>query len=358
MTEQTDENKDITEMLKQLTSLFGVSSDEKSVSEYIAACCKPLADEIYTDKFGNTILKIFAPDKSAKTLILEAHTDRVGFIVSKILDDGRIKFSALGGIDDRTLLFSDVIFESKAAFYIREPEKKVLCGIIMPDKKVDDKAKPITLNEMSIFTGYSKDELKQRVSIGDKAIINSGFTELLDGSVCSGAMDNRVGIAAILLMLKRLNHSKLKYNLTVIFSSEEELGLHGGYTGTIGVDADAAIVIDVTHGMTPDSENQSGVFKLGCGAVICRGPNLDYVCTKRLIELAKSHDIPYEIEVAPTHSGTTAWAIQTANGGTPVMLVSIADKYMHTNVETVLPTDVIAVSRLLCTAAEEGIGLE
>ena len=211
---------------------------------------------------------------------------------------------------------------------------------------------------MFVFTGYSQGELKELISVGDKFIINSGFIELLGNSVCSGAMDNRAGVCSILYALKQLDRSKLKYNITVLFSSEEELGLHGGYTGALDIDADAAIVVDVTHGMTPDSESQTGVFKTGCGAVICRGPNLNFGYTKNLAELAKSQNIPFEIEVAPTHSGTTAWAIQLSGGGTPVMLVSIADKYMHTNVETISTDDVIAVSRLLCATAEEGIGLE
>lgn len=356
MLDKKDENKFIKEMLKELTRLFGVSSQEESVFEYIKTQCIAFADDIRTDNFGNIIAHIYSDKKDAKTILFEAHTDRVGFIVTNINDDGKIKFSALGGIDARTLPFSNVMFENGKDSSLSQDD--ALHGIIMPDKTIENTDKPLKIDEMFIYTGHSKDELKNRVSIGDKVIIDSGFIELADNTVCSGAMDNRAGVTAVLYALKNINRTKLKYNITIVFSSEEELGLHGGYIGTLDINADAAIVIDVTHGMTPDSEKQTGVFKTGCGAVICRGPNLSFEYTKKLIELAKNKDIPFEIEVAPTHSGTTAWAIQLSGGGTPVMLVSIADKYMHTNVETISIDDVTAVSQLLCAMAEEGIGIE
>lgn len=350
-------NKSIKETLKELTGLFGVSSHEESILGYINGYCKTLVDDIYTDNFGNIIANIYSDNQDAKTLMFEAHTDRVGFMVSDISDDGKIKFSALGGIDARTLPYSNVVFEHIES-NSDSAHNDALRGIIMTDKKAENTDKPPKIDEMFIFTGYSKDELKDRISIGDKAIIDSGFIELMGNSVCSGAMDNRAGVTAVLYALKKIDRTKLKYNIKILFSSEEELGLHGGYTGTLDTTADAAIVVDVTHGMTPDSKDTVGVFKLGCGAVICRGPNLSFKHTKKLIKLADKQDIPYEIEVAPTHSGTTAWAIQMSGGGTPVMLVSVADKYMHTNVETISIDDVESVSKLLCAAAEEGVGIE
>ena len=156
-----------------------------------------------------------------------------------------------------------------------------------------------------------------RISIGDKAIIDSGFIELMGNSVCSGAMDNRAGVTAVLYALKKIDRTKLKYNIKILFSSEEELGLHGGYTGTLDTTADAAIVVDVTHGMTPDSKDMVGVFKLGCGAVICRGPNLSFKHTKKLIELADKQDIPYEIEADSQRNNrmgnTDEWRRNTRN---------------------------------------------
>ena len=170
-------------------------------------------------------------------------------------------------------------------------------------------------------------------------------------------MDNRAGIVAILCCLNTLIHKNPAHNIEVLFSTQEELGLHGAYTGITPGSIDAAIAIDVTHGTTPDVKGQTGVFPLGSGAVICRGPNLHYEYTKQLISLAKEKNVSHEIEVASGGSGTTAWAIQTLGSGIPVMLVSIPLRYMHTNVETLEISDIKAVADLLCYAAMGGIEL-
>ena len=170
-------------------------------------------------------------------------------------------------------------------------------------------------------------------------------------------MDNRAGIAAVLDCVERIKDKKIPYGIKLLFSVGEELGLQGGYSGTEPEMADGAIVIDVTHGATPDAKDEVGVFPLGCGAVICRGPNLHYSYTKQLIALAQEKQIPYEIEVAAGHSGTTAWAIQTVGTGIPTMLVSIPLRYMHSNLETLALKDVQAVSDLLYEALMGGIAL-
>ena len=171
-------NKSIKETLKELTGLFGVSSQEESIFGYINGYCKALVDDIYTDNFGNIIANIYSDNKDAKTLMFEAHTDRVGFMISDISDDGKIKFSALGGIDARTLPYSNVVFEHIES-NSDSAHNDALRGIIMTDKKAENTDKPPKIDEMFIFTGYSKDELKDRISIGDKAIIDSGFIELM-----------------------------------------------------------------------------------------------------------------------------------------------------------------------------------
>ena len=158
--------------------------------------------------------------------------------------------------------------------------------------------------------------------------------------------------------VERLAKTELIYNIEVVFSTQEELGLHGAFAGIEPGAAEAAIAVDVTHGMTPDSKEEAGVFPLGSGAVICRGPNLHYDYTRQLIKTAEEKSIPYEIEVASGGSGTTAWAIQTIGNGIPVMLISIPLRYMHTNVETLKLSDVKAVSDLIFEAVSGGVKLD
>ena len=123
--------------------------------------------------------------------------------------------------------------------------------------------------------------------------------------------------------------------------------MHGAYEGAEKFRPDAAIAVDVTHGLTPSVKREDGAFEMGSGAIICRGPNFHYGLTNKLIETAQRKSIPYSIEVAQGNSGTNAWAIQTAGDGVRTMLVSIPLKYMHTTVETLSVSDVDAVASLI-----------
>ena len=213
--------------------------------------------------------------------------------------------------------------------------------------------------ELKIETGYEYDILKKYVKIGDFVILHSKYTHLCNNVVSGASFDNRAGISSILLAVNNIDRDKLKYNIIILFSVQEELGLYGAYWAGKNIldDIAASVVIDVTHGETNDTKGRSDVFPLGCGAVICRGPNLHYTYTKQLIDLAERKEIPYRIEVASASSGTNAWALQTSSDGIPAMLVSIPLKYMHTNVETLMLDDIDAAAELLTNIAEGGVVL-
>lgn len=344
---QQTENKAYIDKFKKgiskLTSLIGISSDEGDVAQYLKEVLVGLCDDAWIDESGNVIGKIYSSAENPKTLMLEAHMDRIGLMVTGIEEDGSLKFTNVGGIDERILPSAEVTVCGK----------KKVDGIIYSIDKTKDKTPKV--ESMRIDTGFSSDYIKNYVSVGDLVFVQSEFAQL-SGSVVSGAaMDNRAGIACIIEAIEKINRKNLKYNIDILFAVQEELGLHGAYTGAKELNADAAIVIDVTHGSTPDSKEETGVFPLGSGATICRGPNFHYEYTNQLIKLAEKLSIPYEIEVASGPSGTDAWAIQINNTGVPTMLVSIPLRYMHTNVETLDIEDVIAVTDLMVAAAEGGL---
>lgn len=340
------ESEDLKNLMRELTELRGVSSDESVVSERLKSILDSMCDRVIIDSSGNVIGTINAPGGSDKTVMLEAHMDSIGLMVSGITQDGFVKFVNIGGVDERILSAAKVVI-------LGETETE---GVIFPQEKITDKNPKV--EQMCIDTGFDANELKNRIKIGDTIII-SNETAQLCGSVISGpAMDNRAGIASILTAVSALDRAKLKYNIAVLFAVEEELGLHGACTGTGIVNPDAAIVVDVTHGTTPDAKDEVGVFPLGAGAIICRGPNFDYEYTKQLLRLAKEKSIPYKIEVASGPSGTDAWVIQISGDGVPSMLVSIPLRYMHTNVETLDLSDVSAVAMLIKAAMEGGLILD
>lgn len=336
--------ENIVSITENLAKIHGISSEEYDTANFIIGLISDICDEIIVDKSGNVIGKITAEKDDAKTIMLEAHMDQIGLMISGIDDDGFLKFTCVGGVDERILPSSDVVIFGK--------EK--IGGVIFSATNSKDKNPEI--GDLRIDTGLSAEKLNNLVKVGDLAVINGDFL-CLNNTIYSGpAMDNRAGIAAVIDSV--LNCHKSNYNIILFFSVQEELGLHGIYSGLNDISPDLAIIVDVTHGETSDTKGNTGVFPLGCGAVICKGPNFDFNYSKNLISLAKENDIPYAIEVASGPSGTDAWAIQIADSGIPCTLISIPLKYMHTNIETFDVSDVIAVADIITAVLEGGISID
>ncbi len=325
--------------LKKLTDTYGVSGFEENILNLTKNMLMPFCDEVYENRFKSVIGLKKSKNKNAKKLMIEAHLDQIGLMTSKILEGGFVKFVPVGGVDKRILSGSEVYILGREAVY----------GIIgaKPPHLTNkgDEEKTVKLEDLLIDTGLSSAELCEKVSVGDSIVFKNSIEKLVKGECFSSAMDNRAGITAVLKVLEEVKSSP--YDLYFAFASEEEVGLHGAYTLAEEIRPDYAVVIDVTHGMTPDTKDETGVFKTGSGAIICKGPNFDNEFTALLIEIAKAKNIKYEIEVASGNSGTDAWAIQNRFGGAKTALISIPLKYMHTSVEALDIADIDAVSSLI-----------
>lgn len=335
---------DINAQLKDLTSKKGISGCEDSVAEYAVSVLKAYCDECEISRMGSVHGFIKGKGKdNRKKIMLEAHMDQVGFLVTMVNDDGSVSFTAVGGIDARILPCLKVkIFG----------EEKTIDGVILAPGDESVSEKNAELKTLKIYTGYSADELKKNVSPGDAVVFESEYTELADSCRCSASMDNRSGMTAVFRALEYIKQNPVDADIYVLFSTQEEIGLRGAFTSAYEINPDLAIVVDVTHGTTVDSADDAGVFDLGSGAIILRGPNVDYKMTKELIKLAEESGVKHKIEVAGGASGTTAWAIQTIKCGIPVLLISIPLRYMHTNVEALDIKDVEESGRLMGLAAE------
>ncbi len=340
---------EIENYLARLTKETGLSGAEAPIARLLCKELRDLGLQAEIDAYGNVRGRRNCGKKNAKTLLLEAHMDQIGLMVSGFDEKGYVKFTNLGGVDERILPGMEVIIHST-------PPLRGIIGGILP-KSEGEKTRNPKLEEYRIDTGLSLKEVKKRIQPGDWIQMESRTINLLHRRMSGSAMDNRAGVSAVLACCKKLVKEEAPYHIEVLFSVQEELGLHGAYTGIEPGTIDAAIAVDVTHGTTPDAKEETGVFPLGSGAVICRGPNLHYDYTKQLIQLANQIGVSHEIEVAPGGSGTTAWAIQTIGHGIPVMLVSIPLRYMHTNVEVLEISDIETVAELLYHAVMGGINL-
>lgn len=326
--------------LIKLSNLGGISGFEETNSAIISELLEEFCDEIKVDKLGNFIGIMKSGKPNSKKLMLVAHTDGIGFVVSEILDKGFLRFSPIGGIDAKILPGCDVCVWGK----------KKIAGVIGAKPPhlltAEESGKSVKMSEMVIDTGYSKEELLKIVSIGDMVTFNEDARELLSDTVSGKYLDDRAGIVSLLIAAKKIKEKNIDSDIYLLLSSQEEVGTRGAAVGSYEINPDAAIVVDVTHAKTPDSTEERS-YKMGSGAAICVGPNIHPYMYDLAVKCAKKEDIPYEIEVEGGATGTDAEVVQIARDGVPCSLLSIPLKFMHTTVEVLSFSDVEAVGNLI-----------
>ena len=336
---------DIKETLKALCRADGVSGGELNASKAALELLKRYAPDAEIDPFGNVTAFIGDKANGRRTLLLDAHIDEIGLIVTYIDDDGFIKVSNCGGTDRRLLLAQTVTIWGK------EPIKGVISTL--PPHVASDSDKAAKLEDIAIDTGFTKEQLEKIVSLGDKITFDAEFADLWGEKVTCKAIDDRSGVAAILYALELMKDKELKFNLAVQFAVQEEVGGRGAKIASYNAEPDLALAVDVSFARTPGVEAWKA-GKMGGGAMIGISASLDRQLSQRLIDLASKRDIPFQREVMGGDTGTDADDIALTRGGVRTMLLSIPEKYMHTPVEVVDLQDIKAVSALIAAFAEEG----
>lgn len=318
---------ELKKLICELSSLTGPSGFEDTVAKRVSELLEPYVDEIKTDALGNLIAIRRCGTPGAKTLMLDAHMDEIGFIVTGY-DKGFLRFSSIGGVDPRMLPAREVRI-------LTAPEP--LYGVIdtLPPHVLDsdDMDKTIDAKKLCIDVGLSQAEAEAQIPLGTPVVFAAGCSELGADVLCGKSMDDRACIATIIKAMEILSGYKLGVDLVCLIAVQEEVGLRGAITGAFSVQPDLAITLDVTHAWTPDAK-KSETAKFGAGAAIALGPNMNRELSQDIIRAAKEKDLSYQLEVISGASGTNAWAIQVSRSGVATALISIPIKYMHTPVET------------------------
>lgn len=328
------------EILRRLCEADGVSGDETAASQAAAELLRAYTDDVTIDAFGNVLADIPAADPDAPRLLLDAHIDQIGMIVTHITDDGFVRVDRCGGIDRRLLLAQEVVIHGS------RPVPGIV-GTLPPHLTSGDAAKKVAeMDEIAIDTGYTKEELLQWVAPGDRVTHVSEFTQLQNGRVTSRPLDDRAGVASILNALERVKDKPRNFALTVVFSVQEETGGFGAAATSFRVKPDAAIAVDVSFAHTADAD-EIKCGKMGGGAMIGISPILNRGMYDELVSLARTRRILWQPEVMGGRTGTNADEISIAAGGIKTALLSIPLKYMHTPVEVVQVSDVEAVGNLI-----------
>lgn len=332
--------------LKELTLLDGISGDEKAVRDFLVSVLYDDCDEISVDVMGNLICKINGTAQNPKKVMVCAHMDEVGLIVSRITSDGFLKFKTVGGIDPRVLISKPV----------RIGEKKV-CGVIGAKaihlQTKEEKKCVLKSTELYIDIGAkNKSEAERYVSVGDSCCFDSDYVEFGNGCVKAKALDDRVGCACMIALAKR----RYPFDLYLVFTVQEEVGTRGAKVAAHRIAPNMAIVLEGTtcsdvYGCMPKEYSTT----LGKGPVLsvadC-GTVYNKPLFDKIMQCAHAHNIPVQVKETLS-GGNDAAAIHVSGGGIPTAAVSVPTRYIHSPSSVIKKSDYAALLRLVQTFLQE-----
>ncbi|RQD77659.1 MAG: M42 family peptidase [Candidatus Syntrophonatronum acetioxidans] len=334
----------IKDFLKLISTSPGVSGHEEVVARIIADEFSRYVHEIRQDSLGNVLaLKRGQGEDGAEPvkIMVAAHMDEIGLMVSKIEKGGFLRISPLGGIDPRSLLNQEVVVHG---------DKESLPGVIGAKSphilEPEEIEKGVKIDKLFIDVGFSEEEVKKRVAVGDPVTISRDFIELSGSHVAGKALDDRAGVALLLKYLQELQYLNHRADVYAVATVQEEVGVRGAVVSAYGTAPHLGIAVDVTHGNMPGVAEYK-TSELEKGAVITTGPNIHPLIYKKLVEIAREYNIPYQEDITPGATGTDARAFQVSREGVATGLISIPLRYMHTSVELLSLKDIHASAQLM-----------
>ncbi len=295
-----------------------------------------LKDFAEVHRNGNTVTAT-VKGKSPYKLLLDAHVDEIGFVVTNVDEKGFVTVGKAGGIDPRILPTKILDIHSK------EKVSAVFCSTPPHLSKGEVKYESVSDIKLDTLLG---EKAKDIISVGDVATFHSASKELLGGRISGKSLDNRAGVTALILLTEKISKLNLPFSVVILLSDQEELGLRGARTSAFKETPDEAIVIDVSFGLSPDCSAQD-CGELSAGGMIGISPCLDKKISDRLITVAKENNIPYQTEVMGGATGTNADVISITKSGVPTGLLSIPLRFMHTDIEVVDIKDIEDTAELL-----------
>ncbi|NLK64823.1 MAG: M42 family metallopeptidase [Tissierellia bacterium] len=320
--------------LKELTELSGVSGCEYEVRNYIKSKLTDMGCEFYVDKLGNIIAH--NKGRKNKTIMLAAHMDEVGLIVTNIDSDGFIKFEAVGGIDQRVLNSKPVLVgEKKIPGVIGSKAIHLMSS--------DEKEKALPIDKMYIDIGTSsKSETEKLVNIGDYVSFKSSYAEFGDNLIKAKALDDRTGCSIILELLSQ----KLDADFYGVFTVMEEVGLRGAETAAYQLEPDLGLVLEGTVcADMPEVEEHDKSTLIGKGAALSLMDNTtvyDIDLVRSIAKIAEDNNIMYQYRKSAA-GGNDAGVIHKTKNGAKAAAISVPCRYIHSPVSVASKKDIESV---------------
>ena len=296
---------------------------------------------VVRDSLGNVMAELGDPN-SQNHILIDAHIDEIGLVVTDIDGDGFLHIAPCGGVDRRVMMGSEVTVMSKSKI------NGVICCRPPHLTRSEDTSKVPEFKDMAVDIGYSADKARELVPIGTRIAFRSRPASLLGSRVSGKALDNRAGAAAIIRTVELLEPkcSRLDCRVTALLSTREEVGHLAAGCAAFTAAPTQAIVVDMGFAQYPGCPDEV-CGKLGEGPMIGFSPVLSRAISKKLTSIADEQGIKWQYDVCGGRTGTNADDIAVTAGGIPCGLISIAQRNMHTPVETVDCDDVEKTAQLL-----------
>lgn len=336
-------------LLSKICEIPGVPGHERKIRKFVHDTVIPLTDEVKVDNMGNIIaLKKGSNNPEGKKVMVSAHMDEIGFIVTHIDDNGFVWFHPLGGFDPKTLTAQRVIVHGTSD----------LIGV-MGSKPIhvmssEERVKPAKMEDFFIDLGMKKEEVERFVSVGNPVSRERSLIEMGDCVNCK-SLDNRVSVYILIEALKRL--SDIPYDLYAVFSVQEEVGLRGANVAAHRINPDFGIALDTTIAYdVPGASGREKITSLGKGAAIKimdSSAIADYRMVQYLRNTAEQKDIKWQPEILTAGGTDTASVQRMGKNGAIAGAISIPTRHIHQVIETCHKEDIQEGIRLLTAALEE-----
>lgn len=323
--------------LRSLVETPSPTGAEEPVAALVRTRLSSVADEVQTNTMGS-VHAVLEGTGAGPSLMLAAHMDEIGLMVTYISDDGFLSIAAVGGVDAAILPGMRVDVHTASGTLRGIVGRKPIHLI-----EADERKKVTPLDKLVIDLGMPGKKVRKLVRVGDVITFGVGFERFGKGMAVSRAFDDKCGVWVACRVMEELRAAgRAKGAFIAAATVQEEIGTRGAMTSAYGVNPDVAIAFDVTHATDYPGIDKTkyGAITCGEGPVIARGPNVNPLVFDRLVAAAEAEGIPYQFEAEPSVTGTDARAIQVTRGGIPTGLVSVPLRYMHT------PTEVIALEDL------------
>jgi endoglucanase len=335
------------ELLTRLCATPGIPGREERMRALVTDELRPLVDELHVDALGSVV---GTRHGDGPRVMIAAHMDEIGFIVTHIDDRGFLRLHPVGGFDARTLVAQRVLVHGFGG--------AILPGTVQPGAKPihlleRDEIKPAKLEELFVDVGLPVDRVRAAVEVGDMVTLDR---ELVVAGECvmGKAVDDRVGVFVMLEALRALG--KTSAEIVAVATTQEEVGLRGAEPAAYAVQSDVAIALDVTLALDiPGMASELAVTHLGDGVAlkIMDSSHISHPgLVRHLRDVAEAHAIPYQLEILP-RGGTDAGAMQRVREGMPAVTVSIPTRYVHTSNEMASQRDIAAAIELLARFLED-----